>query len=490
MNKFMKRFLLLTGVGSLVFSVACGGFGTGGNGGGGGGGNGSFSNASLSGQYAYQLKGYSSGPFREAGVFTADGNGHITSGKDDLAFGTTVLPDNSTGTYQVDGNGIATVFLNFAGGGSSTFVITLSSSSQFYMIETDSGAVASGTAQKQDTTAFASVPNGTFVMRMHTVNSAQSLSSTIGAFTVTGGSVTGSMDKKTGASFAPTTITGSLNFPDATTGRGSGTFQDTGTGATTSFQYYVVDASHLIFFSTDAGVLGIGQAEKQTGGPFTTASFTGPYAFGTSGDTTTPNFLENTNTAGRFTGDGSGTISAGVLDNVTNGTVANVTFTGTYTVANTGRAAVTLAEGSNNIQQVYWMISPNRAFFITNSPTSIEDGILDTQVGTFSNSSLNGIYAFGITGFDGNLTNDLTGTLTANGTGTLSMALVPNVNGTVAATVQNFSGTYTVGSNGRTVGVLNGFSNNLIMYMVSPSSAYVLQADTGVQLQGTITKQP
>ena len=56
MNQYRKQFLLLVGVGSLAFSLACGGGGSGK--GSGGGGTGNFSNASLSGQYAYQLKGY------------------------------------------------------------------------------------------------------------------------------------------------------------------------------------------------------------------------------------------------------------------------------------------------------------------------------------------------------------------------------------------------------------------------------------------------
>ena len=93
MNTHMRQFLLFLGVGSLAFSLACGGGGNGGGfGGGGGGGNNGFSNSSLNGQYAYQLSGFdlqtqSSIPFREVGVFTADGNGHITSGTDDFSEG-------------------------------------------------------------------------------------------------------------------------------------------------------------------------------------------------------------------------------------------------------------------------------------------------------------------------------------------------------------------------------------------------------------------
>src|SRR5256885_9405705 len=52
---------------------------------------GNFSNASLSGQYVYQISGFdfrNNGnglPYREAGVFVADGNGNITGGADDFS---------------------------------------------------------------------------------------------------------------------------------------------------------------------------------------------------------------------------------------------------------------------------------------------------------------------------------------------------------------------------------------------------------------------
>lgn len=503
MNKHMMRFLLLTGIGSLAFSLACGGGSGGGfnNGGGGGSGTGNFSTASLSGQYAYQVKGYdlqSGVPFREAGMFIADGSGHITSGKDDFATSTMVSPTSVTGTYQVNSNGIGTLSLSFSDGTSAGFQISLASSSQFYLIEADSalnaGLIASGSGQKQDTTAFSAVPNGTFVLRMHSITSSLGSTipiSTVGAFTVSGGgTVSGSMDNQQFSSFAPSTFTGgSFNTPDTTTGRGTGTFVDSSRG-TLTFTYYVVDASHLIFFSTNTGVVGTGVAEKQSGAPFTTASFSGPYAFGSSGDTLS--FFEQTNAVGRFNADGSGAITAGVLDAATDGTTtSNLPFTGTYTMDSNGRATVTLGSSSGSIQQVYWMVSPSRAFTVTNSSNSVEDGSVDLQVGSFSNASLSGFYAFEMDGFDNalNSTKQRVGFINANGSGTMSLDQVSNASGAVSQE-GSFSGTYSVTSNGRVTGTANSISNNLVFYLVSGSNAYVLQNDSGVAIKGTFTKQP
>jgi hypothetical protein len=503
-NKLMRQFLLLTGVGSLAFSLACGGGSNNGGGGfGSGGGTGSFSNASLNGQYAYQIRGYSlqsTSPFREAGVFTADGSGHITAGKDDFASGgSPSLDASTTGSYQVFSDGTGTILFNFGSGSTASFAITLVSPSKFYMVETDTTSslfapVSSGVAQKQDTTAFSATPIGTFILRMHTSTNPQSVidsTSSVGAFTISGGAVTGTMDRNTFPAFTSSTITGSLNSPDATNGRGSGTFTDGSTATTTTFQYYIVDSSHLLFFTIDTATIGTGQAEKQTGGPFTTASFTGPYAFSTTGDT--KGFFENTNTVGRFDADGNGGITAGVLDTVTDGVPSlNLPFTGTYTVAGTGKVAVTLnPTGGGSIQQVYWMVSPTRAFFVTNSGTSVEDGSLDTQTGSFSNSTLSGIYAFEMDGFDTSLshTKERVGSINFNGSGSLTAAEVSNAFG-ASSTSGSLTGSYSVSSNGRVIGSVNSLSNNLVFYLVSGSDAYILQGDSGVAIGGKMSKQP
>ena len=71
---------------SLIVAVGCGAGGSGGffnnteN----------FTNASLKGSYVYQLHGGDSflSPYREVGVFTADGAGNITGGSDDASFNT------------------------------------------------------------------------------------------------------------------------------------------------------------------------------------------------------------------------------------------------------------------------------------------------------------------------------------------------------------------------------------------------------------------
>jgi hypothetical protein len=274
---------------------------------------------------------------------------------------------------------------------------------------------------------------------------------------------------------------GSFNAPDTLTGRGSGTLTDS-SPATTSFFYYIVDANNIRFLSQDVGVTGSGRAEKQSGAP----ALSGSYAFGSEGDTL--GFLSSVNIAGRLTAN-AGTISAGARDIVQDGNSAvNVTFTGTYTQAASGRAAVALSTAANN-NLVIWMISPARGFFVVNDASTVQEGSLDLQqTASFSNSTMSGQYALIMDGFDSGFAKDRVGTLQWDGSGKLTLNEFTNASGTITVPIV-LSGSYSVATNGRTTGSISSLSNNLIFYLVSGSNAYVVQNDTGVQIDGTLSKQ-
>jgi len=149
-------------------------------------------------------------------------------------------------------------------------------------------------------------------------------------------------------------------------------------------------------------------------------------------------------------------------------------------------------------QKVMYMVSPSRAYFLVNDPTNVEDGILDKQTGSpFSNASMKGQYAFLMDGFDNNAQlpfRDRVGTWTPNGSGTVSTSYVasgylPTVPPVGSANANTLSGTYSVDASGRTTASVNSLSSNLIFFMVSNNSGYILQADTGVDIGGAFTIQ-
>jgi hypothetical protein len=51
------------------------------------------------------------------------------------------------------------------------------------------------------------------------------------------------------------------------------------------------------------------------------------------------------------------------------------------------------------------------------------------------------------------------------------------------------SGNYSVSGNGRTSASISNLSSNLVFYLVSGTDAYVVQNDSGVEINGTVSKQ-
>ncbi len=482
---------MLIVAGTLIFAAGCGN----GNGNGaGGGGNGNFTNASLSGQYVFSLTGIggnqlgtASEPFSEVVVFTADGNRNLSITVDDfdqsgVSFRLTSPP--LSGTYAINKNGTGVLSFN-----SSTYGITLIDDSHFYVIQGDVFATASGTGEKQDTSAFSAVPSGTFVFQSHNL----SISSRAGSMTVSSSNINALQDFLTlGSSLpnSPTAITGTFaSAPDAN-GRGNFTLSD---GST--FAYYMVNSSkfHFMFFSDSSSTLEIGQAEKQTGGPFSTASLgTNSYVFGSSGDPiTNPVGIHS---AGVLATDGAGNLS-GTVDWEQDGAVnsdISVQNTSSYSLDANGRGKfnLDLSNGLSN-QKVFWMVSPTRAYVLVNSSAAIEDGTFSQQQGApFSNTSLGMQSAFVMDGFD-LAYKDRSGVLTPNGSGSLDWnqqanSFDMNLGGVPSSITTN--GTYQVSLNGRVTVVVNNVSSGIVFYLSSSNSGFMVQED-GADIGGAFVQQ-
>jgi hypothetical protein len=169
---------------------------------------------------------------------------------------------------------------------------------------------------------------------------------------------------------------------------------------------------------------------------------------------------------------------------------SNIGYTGSYTVAPNGRAVLDLTPTSGPaIEQVAYLVSPTRAFFLVNDTANGEDGTFDAQsTGAFSNSSLKGNFAFWTDGVDSVGPFDRLGTITPDGAGSLTFSYVLTEPGSAAQSA-SLTGTYTVASNGRATGSVANLSSNLVFYLISGNDGYILQADSGTQVAGTFTKQ-
>jgi hypothetical protein len=506
-SKVLKISGFLAGVASLAVAVGCGGSGvviphpTG-----------NFSNASFKGSYVYEIHGIvlDGTPYREAGVITADGNGNITSGIDGFANpntgGAVQSGASVTGTYTIANDGTGQILLGstglggLAGVSQISLAVTLASTTQARLMEADSFASGTGTAELQTATAISSAPSGTFVFRMHQEVDAQNSTSAsqVGFFTIAGGSLSsGSMDQNlfpVGSSLL--TLTGGTFSAPSSLGAGTGNFADS-SPFTTSFFYYIVNSAKFVLLAGNTGAVGSGSAEMQTGA--VGSGLQGTYAFGSQGDDFS--FNADVATVGEFTGSGA-TISAGQLDALQDGTQysQDVAFTGAATSGTNnpspeGRVLVTLNQSGTSVPVIFWMVSPTRAFFLDNLTTRAEDGTADLQTSTsFSAATFKGQFALLMNGIDTSPEGlARIGTLQFDGSSKLTLIELANASqsGIGASNPGAMAGTYQVGSGGRFTGSLSngGGGLDLVGYAVSGSQAYMLQVDSGVNTSGTIQLQ-
>jgi hypothetical protein len=500
--KFLSKVLFVTALGLLLFALGCGSNGSSATG--------PYSTSSLKGSYVVRLSGndtfldnnnnLQNEKYTETLVMTADGAGNLT-GVEDFnsslpAFGFT--PGTAfTGSYQIgkDGNGSMQINFSAPASGQINLSFTLVSTAKFYVVEADAfsnfSANAAGVGLKQDTTALAAAPSGTFVARVHQPLAAVS-SATLGALTLNNTAVTGTIDVLRNHTFLPqlTLSSGTVTAPDSN-GRGTLVYTDSASGAA-AYQYYVIDANTFWLMGSDSSQLGTGEAERQASGNLALA---GNYAFGSSGDTDTT--FGAARTVGVFTAS-AGSITGGGLDSVQDGvSTFDQAFTGTFT-QNGGRVDATITPtGLPAFQEIFWMVSPSRAFFLIAATNKVEDGTIDMQQqNTFSAADLNSQFAYALVmdGFSSNLLLTRVGTLFADGKGNLDLTEEANSFelGNPPGVINDpgtLPGTYQVRDDGRVTAGISSLSSNLILYMVGPGQAYILQNDQNVEISGQVSLQ-
>lgn len=492
------KICFFTGLGSLVAAVGCGG----------GGGpviphtTGNFTNASFKGSYVFQIRGVISStfnPYRQVGVITADGNGNITGGVEDVnTIGTAGAIESTsvTGSYTIANDGTGQLVLNSTALGSLfsgapiTFAVTLASASKVQLLEADVFADGSGSAELQDANATGATPAGPFVFGIHEdLNTNSASESQVGMFTISSGNLSGSMDQNTIAGASSTTLTGNIDAPTIL-GSGTGTITDSSNNST-PFLYFIVNSGKFLLLPTNAAI-GSGSAEAQSGG--VSAGLSGNYVFGSRGDDL--NAVGASATVGQFTANGN-SITAGALDAIQDGNYSNLLqFTGSVagSVSAQGREEVTLSLGPTF---VFWLVSPSRAFFLDENSGAIEDGTADLQTGSgFSASAIKGQYALIMDGTDFINGQEVAriGTLQFDGSSGITLVELVNdsLSGGGAQSPGALSGHYQVGGSGRITTQIsgnNGGGPDLVMYAISSSQAYAMQIDAGENTSGVIQLQ-
>src|SRR2546426_7119675 len=366
-------------------------------------GNGPFSNASLSGSYAFTMTGNDANGFffMRAGSLVADGKGNFTGIKEVISEQVLFTAIVSTGPYTVGGDGRGTMTANAAG--TTTYRLTVVSNPSVLIIQNDSFSTASGNLTAQNTAAFNAGLGGDYAFDFSGIDASGFPLSIVGAFTANTNLFQNfETDMNDAGSPTQNVVTnGNFSSVDPTTGRGTASIQTTLGNLT--FAYYIVSATRAFFISTNSGatpaVSGTISTQQQPIGGFVSASFSGDYSFLISGSSTSGGIGD----AGRFHADGVSMISAGVLDENDNGKVTpqpgGLSFSGTFTNVDLfGRSTISL-NTSPMATFGFYLISPQSAVIQETDSGIVSNGSIQAQSGgPFSNASLKSHFAMNMTG--------------------------------------------------------------------------------------------
>jgi hypothetical protein len=443
-----------------------------------------FTNANLKGTYVFSGNGVNSSNynFDLVGVFTADGNGNITSGYHNV-YADAVSPvlEPVTGTYSVNTDGRGQVILNGSSGQAIyRFVMQSPSSASFFQFSP--GADDTGLMKLQ---SAVSSPSGTYIVRLQGEDSVGNPYGAIGGLTIAGTSITGTIDQNDAGTLAPSLpASGSLTAPDST---GRGTLQLTFAGAPHSYVYYFVSASEIVIAGSDGYTIH-GYADLQT----TLSGLSGDQIFSLTGVGTSGNLSET----GRFTLTG-GAVTNAVEDYLIGsntagsyfGGINGVSFGGTYATGASGRWTATVG-GSLASNLIGWQVSPQQSLVLAwnGSSTIVETGTMRAQNTSITTASITGPYSASLSGFNYNVSGyvELGGNFDASG-GSLDGTFDSQTPGYYNTDIAS-SGNYSIASNGRSPnGNVAGVS--VVIYTVDASTAYLISSDPTRIYQGKLLAQ-
>ncbi len=462
-----------------------------------------FNNASLKGNYIFSLSGIDVNGFAfyAAGAVTADGNGNITGGEEDLNDVSSgyLQALSVTGTYNVGSDGRGTLTLNSTLG-SFAYAFAIRALNNAGLNEIDNNVInATGNLEAQTSTGI-TPPSGNYAFGfagsslcgtagLNPINS-------VGLFNLSGGSVGGLEDTNCNTTISQgQSVSGSYGSIDGL-GRGIGSFSSSVGGF--NFVYYVVSANRYRFVCSNTATFFLGTADLQTQSSFSSSNFNGSYIVNTSANTTAgvSYTLIQFNAAG-------GNVASGYYDVNDTGTVGHAPVTGgSYTLAANGRVSGSFTvNGSASLPFSMYLVSPSQAYYLDQRTTAVGGGNVYGQASAVtSNAAWAGSYATKQFGYfipsSGVIlpanSSSVSGQISADGNGNLAGTLDFNdPNGVFPG--DTLQGTYSVGTTapGRTTVTLSTTegTRTYVAYIVDQTRVLLLEVDTNLVSGGDALRQ-
>jgi len=472
-------------------------------------------NAVLNGSYAFLLKGGGSGIGYNAAVgsFTADGNGNITGGLEDINRTTGVSTNLTlTGSYSVGADNRGCLTLTNSNGGTATYRIALGTISGgaatqgsivFFNDTAGNGTRAEGFLKQQNLTNITSSSfNGTYAIGLDGVDGSGGRIAIAGYITSNGvggiTSITEDVNDTGSVTNIPTgTISGTYNLAtNAPSGRG--TEQVTGSGNVSNSVFYSISPSDAFVMTTDPIdsnhpiVSGESKLRTSTAFPTTPPNSTN-YAFYLSGIDNSNGGSTTTLGQTQFGASSNGKATAITLDENDNGIEsAEQVLSGasalTFSIAANGKMT-----GSGGAQiPLFYMIDTTQGF-IVGTDSLASSGYIQQQTGPLNNTSVpanaffgggaptaGGTYEVGAVSFN-TAALTLTGTSDTSGP---SGGLQPNspISNNGAAITYTFSAVTGFNPTAPGQGIFGG--GDILAYIVSPTKIVFMQVGTTAQIKG------
>jgi hypothetical protein len=330
----------------------------------------------------------SGGSFGAIGTMTFASNGTLTAGNVDFSQngfldGNSAVGGSwpltgaslSAGSYSIAASGRGTFAFTPGGGSSVHTIIYVVSSSEFLILDNDDqtqNSVFAGSGLLQSTASFTANPlSGNYVGYQSGLGSTSGTSRvTLFLLDASGTGISGTQLRNDGGSFQLQSLSG-ITYTVAASGR----MTITAGGGSNNPLFYVVSPSQVFFLSSDTGV-DTGFFQSQSGSPFTNASASGTYAFGTV-DPQDSNVSMNSGVALFATPN----VTVTEDDNSNGSQNSDQTQSITYSVDSTGLghlpSGCTVSSNSTTCSTVFYVISPTKAVVMDTGSSNAKAQIAD-----------------------------------------------------------------------------------------------------------------
>src|SRR5262249_8293352 len=374
------------------------------------------------------------------GSFTADGQGNISAGLEDVNNGFGVQSLTLTGTYSIGSDRRGTAFINTSAG-PATWGFTMVSSAHALLIRFDNLATASGAIDQQDTAAFsASALQGNYVFGLSGLGLNLSNIGMAGGFRIdgAGGISTGVLDANDGGALVLNSpLTGTYSV--ASSGRGLASI--TSGFGTQNFVLYVVNTGDIKILESDSLPVTSGEILKAAS-PFGNAVLKGNYAFTIAGQDNI-SFVPFA-AGGLLSANGAGHLTSVTIDVNDGGAISlGSSTTGTYSVNSAGRGFASFG----NLQLAFYPAANGSVQLAQIDSNGVTTGVARLQSsGPFSVGSVSGSFAANFAGTNLVSTGgeeDIAGIVNSDGAGNLSGTLDVNNSGILTQGTSLSNGSYT-----------------------------------------------